>query len=100
MAGIPPLSGFFGKLYVFLAAVQSGLWTLAVLGVLTSVIAAFYYLRIVKIMYFDAPVGVFDRRSPSLSFVVAASGIVTLFFILVAGPVTAAAQAAASALLG
>jgi NADH-quinone oxidoreductase subunit N len=100
MAGIPPLSGFFGKLYVFLAAVQSGLWTLAVLGVLTSVIAAFYYLRIVKIMYFDAPIGAFDRRSPSLSFVVAASGIVTLFFILVAGPITAAAQAAASAILG
>jgi hypothetical protein len=51
-------------------------------------------------MYFDAPLSVFDRRAPSLSFVVAASGIVTLFFILVAGPITAAAQAAASALLG
>jgi len=100
MAGVPPLSGFFGKLYVFLAAIQSGLWTLAVIGVLTSIIGAYYYLRIVKIMYFDAPLSVFDRRSPSLSFVVAASGIVTLFFILVAGPITAAAQAAASALLG
>ena len=100
MAGVPPLSGFFGKLYVFLAAIQSGLWTLAVIGVLTSIVGAFYYLRIVKVMYFDAPLSVFDRRSPSLSFVVAASGIVTLFFILVAGPITAAAQAAASALLG
>jgi NADH-quinone oxidoreductase subunit N len=100
MAGVPPLSGFFGKLYVFLAAIQSGLWTLAVIGVVTSVIGAFYYMRIIKIMYFDAPVSVFDRRSPSLSFVVAASGIATLFFILVAGPVTAAAQAAASAILG
>ena len=100
MAGVPPLSGFFGKLYVFLAAIQSGLWTLAVIGVITSVIGAYYYLRIIKIMYFDAPVGVFDRRTPSLSFVVAASGIVTLFFILVAGPLTAAAQAAASAILG
>jgi NADH-quinone oxidoreductase subunit N len=100
MAGVPPLSGFFGKLYVFLAAIQSGLWTLAVIGVLTSIIGAYYYLRIIKIMYFDAPLSVFDRRSPSLSFVVAASGIVTLFFILVAGPITAAAQAAASALLG
>jgi NADH-quinone oxidoreductase subunit N len=100
MAGVPPLSGFFGKLYVFLAAIQSGLWTLAVIGVITSVIAAYYYLRIIKIMYFDAPVSVFDRRTPSLSFVVAASGIATLFFILVAGPVTAAAQAAASAILG
>jgi NADH-quinone oxidoreductase subunit N len=100
MAGVPPLSGFFGKLYVFLAAIQSGLWTLAVIGVVTSIIGAYYYLRIVKVMYFDAPLSVFDRRAPSLSFVVAASGIVTLFFILVAGPITAAAQAAASALLG
>jgi NADH-quinone oxidoreductase subunit N len=100
MAGVPPLSGFFGKLYVFLAAIQSGLWTLAVIGVIASVVGAYYYLRIIKIMYFDAPASVFDRRSPSLSFVVAASGIVTLFFILAAGPITAAAQAAASALLG
>lgn len=100
MAGVPPLSGFFGKLYVFLAAIQSGLWTLAVIGVITSVIGAYYYLRIIKIMYFDAPVSVFDRRSPSLSFVVAVAGVVTLFFIVVAGPATAAAQAAASALLG
>jgi NADH-quinone oxidoreductase subunit N len=100
MAGVPPLSGFFGKLYVFLAAIQSGLWTLAVIGVLTSIVGASYYLRILKIMYFDAPLSAFDRRTPSLSFVVAASGIVTLFFILVAGPITAAAQAAASALLG
>ena len=100
MAGVPPLSGFFGKLYVFLAAIQSGLWALAVIGVVTSIIGAYYYLRIVKVMYFDAPLGAFDRRSSSLSFVVAASGIVTLFFILVAGPITAAAQAAASALLG
>jgi NADH-quinone oxidoreductase subunit N len=100
MAGVPPLSGFFGKLYVFLAAIQSGLWTLAVIGVLTSIVGAYYYLRILKIMYFDAPLSAFDRRTPSLSFVVAASGVVTLFFILVAGPITAAAQAAASALLG
>jgi NADH-quinone oxidoreductase subunit N len=100
MAGVPPLSGFFGKLYVFLAAIQSGLWTLAVIGVLTSIVGAYYYLRVIKVIYFDAPLSVFDRRSPSLSFVVAASGIATLFFILVAGPITAAAQAAASALLG
>jgi NADH-quinone oxidoreductase subunit N len=100
MAGVPPLSGFFGKLYVFLAAVGSGMWTLAIIGVITSVIGAFYYLRVVKIMYFDTPVTVFDRRAPSLSFGVAAAGIITVFFILVLGPMTAAAQAAASALLG
>ena len=54
MAGIPPLAGFFGKLYVFIAAVNEGLYVLAIIGVLTSVIGAFYY-RIVKIMYFDEP---------------------------------------------
>jgi NADH-quinone oxidoreductase subunit N len=100
MAGVPPLSGFFGKLYVFLAAIQSGLWTLAVIGVIASVIGAYYYLRIIKIMYFDAPELSFDRPAPSLSFVVAVTGVVTLLFILAAGPVTGAAQAAAMALLG
>jgi NADH-quinone oxidoreductase subunit N len=100
MAGVPPLSGFFGKLYVFLAAIQSGLWTLAVIGVIASVVGAYYYLRIIKIMYFDAPEASFDRPAASLSFVVAITGVVTLLFILVAGPVTGAAQAAALALLG
>ena len=55
MAGIPPLAGFFGKFYIFLAAIEAGLYALAVIGVLTSVVAAFYYLRIVKVMYFDEP---------------------------------------------
>ena len=53
MAGIPPFIGFFGKLYVFIAAIESQLYILAVLGVLASVISAFYYLRIIKGMYFD-----------------------------------------------
>jgi NADH-quinone oxidoreductase subunit N len=53
MAGIPPLAGFFGKLVVFNAAVNAGFIILAILGVITSVIAAFYYLRIIKIMFFD-----------------------------------------------
>jgi NADH-quinone oxidoreductase subunit N len=98
MAGIPPLSGFFGKLYVFLAAVQSGLWALAVIGVLTSVVGAFYYLRIVKVMYFDAPVEAFDRRPAALSFVVAATGLFTTFFFIFPAPFVGAAQAAAKAL--
>mgnify|MGYP003318999244 FL=1 len=51
MAGIPPLAGFFAKWYVFLAAVNAGLIPLAIIGVLTSVIGAFYYLRIIKLMY-------------------------------------------------
>src|SRR5690606_1659553 len=59
LAGIPPLAGFFAKWYVFLAAINAGLYTLAVIGVITSVIGAFYYLRIIKIMWFDEPVGGF-----------------------------------------
>ena len=55
LAGIPPLAGFFAKFYVFLAAIKAGLFTLAVIGVLASVVGAYYYLRIVKIMYFDEP---------------------------------------------
>jgi len=98
LAGIPLLAGFFAKLYVFLAAVQSGLWTLAVIGVLTSVVGSFYYIRVVKVMYFDAPVGAFDPRPVSLSFVAAASGLFTTFFFIFPGPFVAAAQAAAKAL--
>ncbi len=100
MAGIPPLSGFFGKYFVFIAAVQQGLWTLAVIGVLTSVVGAFYYVRIVKVMYFDAPAEAFDARPPALSFVAALGGVFTLFFFLVPAPFVAAAEAAAKAVLG
>ena len=57
LAGIPLMSGFFAKLYIFLAAVKGGLCTLAVIGVLTSVVSAYYYMRIIKVMYFDAPRG-------------------------------------------
>ena len=98
MAGVPPLSGFFGKLYVFLSAVQSGLWTLAIVGVLTSVVGAFYYLRVVKVMYFDAPAEAFDRRPAALSFVAAATGLFTTFFFIFPAPFINAAQAAAKAL--
>lgn len=98
LAGIPLLSGFFAKLYIFLAAVQGGLWTLAVIGVLTSVVGAFYYIRIVKVMYFDAPVGAFDPRPASLSFVAAATALFTTFFFIFPGPFVEAAQAAAKAL--
>ncbi len=100
MAGIPPLSGFFGKLYVFLAAVQGGLWALAIIGVLTSVIGAYYYLRIVKVMYFDAPAEAFDPRPASLSFVAAATGLFTTFFFVFPAPFVGAAQAAAKVLFG
>jgi len=100
MAGIPPLSGFFGKLYVFLAAVQTGMWTLAIIGVLTSVVGAYYYLRVVKVMYFDAPEAPLDPRPASLSFVAAASALFTTFFFVFPAPFVSAAQVAAKALFG
>ena len=71
LAGIPPLAGFFAKFYVFLAAIQAGLFSLAVIGVLASVVGAFYYLRIVKVMYFDEPVGKFDPMRRELRMVLA-----------------------------
>ena len=100
MAGIPPFSGFFGKLYVFLPAVQQGYWTLAVVGVLTSVVGAFYYLRIIKVMYFDAAVPAFDKRPLSLTFVAGVGAVVTTLFFIFPAPVVAAAQSAARVLFG
>ncbi len=99
MAGIPPLAGFFGKIYVFLAAIEAELYTLAVIGVLTSVVGAFYYLRIVKLMYFDEPSESFDRPfGRSMTAVLTATGVFTLFFFLYPAPLLEGAQAAAAAL--
>jgi NADH-quinone oxidoreductase subunit N len=98
LAGIPPLAGFFAKFYVFLAAVQAGLYVLAVIGVLASVVGAYYYLRIVKIMYFDDPAPVFDPMAPELRVVLGLSGIFILLFVVVAGPIGTAAELAAKTL--
>ena len=100
MAGIPPFSGFFGKLYVFYAAVQGGFWTLAVIGVLTSVVGAYYYLRVIKVMYFDDAQPAFDTRAPSISFVAAVGALVTTLFFVFPAPIVSAAQAAAAVLFG
>ncbi len=101
LAGIPPLAGFFAKLYVFLAAVQAGLTWLAVVGVLTSVVAAYYYIRIVKLMYFDEPAETFDRlRRPELQLVAAVSAAFVALFVLWPTPLLTAAEAAARVLVG
>jgi NADH-quinone oxidoreductase subunit N len=100
MAGVPPMAGFFGKLYVFLAAVQSGLWTLAIIGMLTSIVGCFYYLRVIKVMFFDAAEPAFDTRPASVSFVAVTAGVFTLLFFLLPSPFTGAADAAARALFG
>ncbi len=98
LAGIPPLAGFFAKWYVFLAAIQAGLYPLAVIGVVLSVIAAFYYLRIVKLMYFDDPRVTFDPMAPSIAAVLAVSSLVIVFFWVFPGPLVDAAAAAAKSL--
>lgn len=99
MAGIPPMAGFWGKLYVFMAAIDAQLYALAVIGVLTSVVGAYYYLRIVKVMYFDEPVEAFDRPVGfSMGAIMAASALVILLFTVVPSPLVAGAQAAAAAL--
>jgi len=100
MAGIPPLAGFFAKFYVFMAAVDAGLIWLAVLGVLSSVVSAFYYLRIVKVMYFDEPLeGLDPVSSPTLRVVMGVSAVVVLLFFLVPGWLVGRAETAASALV-
>ncbi|HWB51946.1 MAG TPA: NADH-quinone oxidoreductase subunit NuoN [Stellaceae bacterium] len=99
MAGIPPTAGFFSKLYIFLAAIDAKLTGLAIIGVVTSVVGAFYYLRIVKVMYFDEPAGAFDHPiSPELKAVLVVTAIVTLFFFLLPDPIVGSAEAAAASL--
>lgn len=100
MAGVPPLAGFFGKFVVFATAWQSGFYTLVAVGVISSVIGAYYYLRIVKVMYFDAPVQAFDRPAPSLMFVSGSMSVATVLFVVFLGPLMTVAQQAAVALAG
>jgi NADH-quinone oxidoreductase subunit N len=98
LAGIPPLAGFFAKFYVFLAAIHAGLYVLAVIGVLLSVVGAYYYLRIVKIMYFDAPAERFEPMDASLAAVLGASGLFILLYFVYPAPLVALAGEAAKSL--
>jgi NADH-quinone oxidoreductase subunit N len=83
LAGIPPLAGFWGKLYIFMAAVEAKLYVPAVLGVLASVVASYYYLRIVKVMYFDEPGEALDQPVFGVNRVVAfAAAILVAVFSL------------------
>src|SRR6185312_9832324 len=98
MAGVPPLAGFFAKFYVFLAAIKAGLYVLAVLGVLASVVGAYYYLAIIKIMYFDEAVEGFYAMPIELRIVLAVCGLFNILFFLYPGPLVGAASAAAHSL--
>jgi NADH-quinone oxidoreductase subunit N len=98
MAGVPPLAGFFAKFYVFLAAIKAGLYVLAVIGVLASVVGAYYYLAIVKTMYFDEPAEGFYRMPDELKVVLGVCALFNLVFFIYPGPLVGVASAAAHSL--
>jgi NADH-quinone oxidoreductase subunit N len=99
LIGLPPLAGFFAKWQVFLAAMEANLFVLAVIGVLASAVSAYYYLRIIKTMYFDEPVAEFAAIPAELTVVMAGVGfLIVTYFITVGGPLTNAAHIAAGSL--
>jgi len=95
LAGIPPLAGFFAKYFVFMAAIEAHLYALAIIGVLASVVGAYYYLRVIKLMWFDDPKGEFARPSGVLRLVYGLSGLFVLAYVLIGGPIGTAAEVAA-----
>jgi len=100
MAGIPPLAGFFGKWYVFLAAVEAGLIPLAVIGVVMSVVGAFYYLRIIQLMYFEDADAPLDADVPiSNKLVLGVSMTVVLLLFAGLGSLLGSAETASIALM-
>ena len=83
LAGIPPLAGFFAKFYIFVAVIDQSMYFLAIVGLLSSVIAAFYYLRIIKVIYFDKEKENFDKdHHISLKISLALSSIFILFYFI------------------
>ncbi|GJM01995.1 MAG: NADH-quinone oxidoreductase subunit N [Rhodomicrobium sp.] len=99
LAGIPPLAGFFAKFYVFMAAVKADMFVLAVVGVLASVVGAFYYLRIIKIMFFDEPKEGINEMPSQLKIVLGLSGMFVLLYVVYPNPIIDSAKLAAKALL-
>jgi NADH-quinone oxidoreductase subunit N len=98
LAGIPPLAGFFAKYFVFVAAIEAKLYALAIIGVLASVVGAYYYLRVIKLMWFDEATGEFARVSGSLRLVFGLSGLFVLAYVIIGGPIGGAAELAAATL--
>src|SRR6516165_1790243 len=98
LAGVPPLAGFFAKFYVFLAAIEAGLYGLAVIGILTSVVGVYYYLMIVKVMCFDEPKGRIEPMANDLTLVLGASGLFNLLLCIYPAPLIEAAGTAAKSL--
>jgi NADH-quinone oxidoreductase subunit N len=99
LAGIPPLAGFLAKFYIFLAAIDARYYGLAIVGVLASVVGAYYYLRIVKVMFFDEPAPAFDRPTgPLLGTVLGVTAFLVLLFFVYPAPIADSAAAAAATL--
>jgi len=97
--GLPPLAGFFAKWQVFLAAIDAHLFVLAVIGVLASAVSAFYYLRIVKVMYFDEPTTEFVAVPAELTAVMALAGfLIVTYFVTIGSPLYSIAHVAAGSL--
>ena len=97
LAGIPPLAGFFGKFYIFIAAIESNLLLLAIVCILASVVGAFYYLRIIKVIYFDESKNSFDGFTHrSLGLLTHPSAILILIFCLYPLPLIKISNYAAS----
>ena len=83
LAGIPPLAGFFAKFYIFMAVIEQNMYMLAIIGLLTTVVSAFYYLKIIKIIYFDKPKKSFDTNYDwGLKFTLVLSTILMLIYFV------------------
>lgn len=98
LIGIPPLAGFFGKFYVFAAAMKANLLALAIIGILTSVVSAYYYLRVVKVMYLDEPRAAFLPVGGEVKAVMTVAGLFVMLFWVFPAPLKEAAAAAARSL--
>jgi NADH-quinone oxidoreductase subunit N len=98
LAGVPPLAGFFAKYFVFVAAIEAKLYGLAIIGMLASVVGAYYYLRIVKVMWFDEATDDFTRSAGELRLVYGISGLFVIAYVLIGGPIGGAADLAAATL--
>jgi NADH-quinone oxidoreductase subunit N len=99
LIGLPPLAGFFAKWQVFLAAIEAKLFVMAVIGMLASAVSAFYYLRVIKTMYFDEPVQEFAAVPNEMNYIMAICGfLIVTYYLTIGGPLAGVAHAAAGSL--
>ena len=83
ISGLPPLAGFFGKLYILISAVENKLYFLAIIAILTTIISAFYYLKIIKTIFFDKPTNdIYINITAIFKVIIVITLIINIFFIL------------------